>query len=352
MAPKGKKSRAEWTFVVSIGSLLFSFIGVQPLIKARVTRLFLLIALSQAVFIFAEPLKVSVSIAPLHSLVAQLGQGVFEPDLIYPTYQSPHSAALKPSQLGQVLNADLLIWVDESFEQSLGKLIAQRPPAGVILQLHENANAVEYGHHLTLLDNRDSLFESSESHHDDKDDHAHDHDHGLIDPHFWLNPENAIEFSRVVYQQLVAIDGANTEIYSANLAKLEEGVKQLQASIVERTAAVQSVPFIVFHDGFQYFEHAFSLTGVGAVMLVPDQPPGPKTILQLIEAAKINKVECLFAEPQYDQKTLTLIKRNLTNARIGVKDTLGSAVDTGVGLYPILLEQLADGLVTCLEQSI
>jgi zinc transport system substrate-binding protein len=350
--------------------------GEYYLKQALINRFVFLFGLMLSISTFAEPLKVSVSLAPLHSLVAQLGHGVFEPRLIYSIEQSPHSAALKPSQLSQVLNADLLIWVDGSLEQSLGRVIAQRKPSGLILQLFEEQGAISYESRLTLLSNRSSLFEvageegthsdhpeddhDEEEHADeqghDEDDHAqengHDaHDHGLLDPHFWLSPENALQFSRAVYQQLIEIDAANAPQYLANLTQLESNLIALQAELQVQTRSIQSVPFIVFHDGFQYFEQAFTLKGIGAVVLIPDQPPGPKTISSLIDAAQEHQVACLFAEPQYDRKYLTFLQKKLNSAKIGVIDTLGSQLLIGETLYTELLTQLTVNMVNCLENK-
>lgn len=325
------------------------------MIKVFNYRFIVCVGLLFAIPAFAQTPKVSVSLAPLHSLVAQLGEGVFEPALIYSVDQSPHSAALKPSQLSNVINADLLIWVDETLEQSLGRIIAQRKPSGLVMQLYEEDDSISYEHDLMLLNNRPSLFELDADGHDSHqhtDGHGHDvHDHGQIDPHFWLNPNNALQFSRAVYQQLVLLDASNAEHYLENLTKLEAELQQLQLDIEAVTRPVQDAPFIVFHDGFQYFEHAFSLKGIGAVVLIPDQPPGPKTISSLIEAAQEHNVVCLFAEPQYDRKYLTFIQAKLSSAKVDVIDTLGSELVIGDTLYKELLTQLAAKMVNCLESS-
>ncbi|MFQ3230158.1 zinc ABC transporter substrate-binding protein [Reinekea sp.] len=354
---------------MSIGSLSPTLTGEYHLKKALINKFGLVLGFMLSISAFAEPLKVSVSLAPLHSLVAQLGHGIFEPSLIYSIEQSPHSAALRPSQLSLILNTDLLIWVDESLEHSLGRIISQRRPSGQIMQLYEENGAISYESNLTLLNNRPSLFELSteEDAHSEHSEHDHDadrhtevtghaeehgheaHDHGLLDPHFWLSPDNALQFSRAVYQQLIVIDAKNSSQYLANLTKLESDLTELQAELKVQTQPIQSVPFIVFHDGFQYFEQAFSLTGIGSVVLIPDQPPGPKTINSLIDAAQQHHVACLFAEPQYDQKYLTFIQKNLNSAKIGVIDTLGSQLLIGETLYTELLTQLAANMISCLE---
>ena len=60
--------------------------------------------------------RVAVSIAPLHSLVSALMQGVAEPDLLIPPGQSPHGYQLRPSETRQLSAADLVVWVGPEFE--------------------------------------------------------------------------------------------------------------------------------------------------------------------------------------------------------------------------------------------
>ncbi|MDN3649823.1 zinc ABC transporter substrate-binding protein [Reinekea marina] len=318
-------------------------------------RLLFTVLLLNAWNVHAESLKVAVSISPLHSLVSHLGKDVFEPSLIYSTDQSPHSSALKPSQLQQVVDADVLIWVGEDLEQSLGRLIEQRALKSTIVQLFDENGLTGYEHGLKLLENRPSLFPQQEGLHDDHDSHdehdahEHGHDHGQLDPHFWLDPLNAIAFSKAVAEQLIQLDPSHKDNYEANLKQLIIDLNILNRNIHVETAGLKTKPFIVFHDGFQYFEATYQLNGIGAVVLNPEQPPGPKTLSLLIDAAKNYSVTCLFSEPQYDARYLNVIQSKLPFAKIGVIDTLGSKLEPGPTLYFELLTQLSASMSECLE---
>lgn len=286
----------------------------------------------------AEP-RVAVSIAPLHSLVAGVMHGVAEPELIYETRQSPHSSALTPEQLKTLVRSDLLIWVGPELETGLGRLLARRPDSAVEMRWHD------YDTGMTLHEQRDSLFEVP-SHSSDV---GHDHDHGDLDPHFWLSPTNARHFAHAVADQLSQMDSEHADQYRSNAERLDTALLELEKRLAQQLKPVKDQPFILFHDGFQYFDQAFDLNALGALVLNPEIPPGPRTVANLKAAAERHDGVCLFHEPQFSDRWLESLKNSLPKARIADIDPLGVDHSPGESLYRNMMTQLADDMVRCLE---
>lgn len=120
----------------------------------------------------ADVPSVAVDIAPVHSLVARVMQGIGEPDLIVPSGESPHSFSLRPSSAEAMQNADVVFWVGEDLTPQLRDAIETLADDASVTALLE-ADGIE------LLDFRESaLFEAHE--HGDHDDHGHN-DHGHED---------------------------------------------------------------------------------------------------------------------------------------------------------------------------
>ena len=92
---------------------------------------FLLIATSP---VRAE-IKVVTTIKPLHSLIANVMDGVGEPSLIIEGSTSPHSFTLKPSHAKLLEEADLIFWVGEGIETFM-----ERPLESIV----KNAEVVEF----------------------------------------------------------------------------------------------------------------------------------------------------------------------------------------------------------------
>ncbi len=60
---------------------------------------------------YADTPQVAVDIAPVHSLVARVMDGVGMPDLIIQPGASPHEYSLRPSEAAALQNSDLVFWI-------------------------------------------------------------------------------------------------------------------------------------------------------------------------------------------------------------------------------------------------
>ena len=117
----------------------------------------------------ADVPNVAVDIAPVHSLVARVMDGVGSPDLIVPAGASPHEYNLRPSEAAALQNADLVFWLGEDLTPWMEGAIETLSTGATVTALLE-ADETE------LLDFRESaLFEAHV--HGDEDGHD-DHDHG------------------------------------------------------------------------------------------------------------------------------------------------------------------------------
>jgi len=120
----------------------------------------------------ADVPSVAVDIAPVHSLVARVMEGVGTPDLIVQPGASPHGYSLRPSEAAALEDADAVFWIGEDLTPWLEDAIETLSGDAAVTALLEADGT-------TLLDFReDALFEAHD--HGDHDDHGHD-DHGHDD---------------------------------------------------------------------------------------------------------------------------------------------------------------------------
>jgi zinc transport system substrate-binding protein len=322
---------------------------------ARVFVLFLCAGLTvplTAAPAWAEPPKVVASIAPVHSLVAAVMVGVDAPTLMVPPTASPHTFALKPSDAKNLQNADLVFWVGENLEGFLRKPLKTLSKKATVVELAESKG-------VALLDRREGGAWEEEEHagegrgHKDgrgpgkKDRHAHDHEEGK-DMHIWLDPANARAMVTAIAKALGERDPANKEKYAANATATVARLDVLEKDLRAKLAPVATVPYLVFHDAYHYFEKRFGLNAVGSITVNPEQPPGAKRIAEFHAKARAFKVACVFAEPQFDPKVVKTIVEG-TSVRTGVLDPDGGAgLTPGPELYFGLMNKLADSLVQCL----
>ncbi len=278
--------------------------------------------------------QVAVTIKPIHALVSGVMEGVGTPYLLLPGGESPHSYSLRPSQVRQLRKATIIIWVGPNMETFLTKLITTFSEKTQILRLIDLQG-------LTLLKVRKG--KNWESHHYDE----HPENVFKIDPHIWLDPNNAKIIVQAIAKTLSQIDPKNSLHYKANAAQLVKQLDQLDQSLIQQLAPVKNLPFLVFHDAYQYFEHRYQLTVVEAINLSPENRPSVKHLYKLRTRLKKQQIRCVFSEPQFESALVATIIEG-SSIRRGVLDPLGADLVVGVEGYFTLLQNLADSLNQCL----
>jgi zinc transport system substrate-binding protein len=112
--------------------------------------------------------------------------------------------------------------------------------------------------------------------------------------------------------------------------------------------AIEDVPYLVFHDAYQYFEKEYHLNPVGAVTLNPERKPGIKTMLAIEQNIELQDVQCIFHEPQFQPRLVARIAED-TGIRSGELDPIGASLAPGSELWFDLMLSLQDNLLECLQ---
>lgn len=287
--------------------------------------------------------KVVVSIKPVHALVAQVMGTTGKPELLLDGPASPHTYALKPSDIAKMKGADLFFRVSERNEPFSAKAAIHLPKSGRLVSMIE-AKGVK-----TLSARSGGDFEK---HAHGKKGHDHDHDHGkkaatAVDGHIWLDPDNAAAMIDAIAAELSVKAPANAAAYKANAEAAKADIVKLSADISAELKGLEAKPYIVFHDAYQYFESKFGLNVAGSITADPEIPPSGKRLSEL--RAKIERLgaTCVFGEPNFDAKVITTITSG-TKARVGSLDPEGSQLEAGPAFYGTLLRGLAKSVKGCL----
>lgn len=339
------------------------------------------LAASTAALLFTPTLalaapQVVVSIKPIHSLVAAIMQGVGEPALIVEGAASPHTYSLKPSNARALENADVVFWVGHGLEAFLEKPLEALAGKATVVELEEAPGLVRLpfreGGAFEAHDDGDEADHADggeHAAHDDQDAHAdhaaaenatdehageahddHGHEHGGFDMHLWLDPMNAKAMAKQIEEALVAADPANAARYKANGVTLAQEIDMLDKDIAAAVAPVADKPFVVFHDAYQYFENRYKVRVAGSITVSPETMPGAERIAEIHAKVKELGAVCVFAEPQFEPKLVSVVTEG-SDAKAGTLDPEGGALETGPGLYPELMRNLAKSLTDCLSQS-
>lgn len=317
--------------------------------KRRLFRLPLFAALASfAALPAAAAPDVVTDIPPVQSLAARIMQGVGEPASILPPGATPHGYSMRPSEAARLEAADIVFWVGEGLTPWLEDAVESLAADAVSVELMEAPGVAlltfgEEGHG----DHDDDHGRKEE--HGHKDEHAHEH-HGDMDPHIWLDPANGKAMLAEMAARLAALDPANADAYRANAAAGAAELDALAARVEAVVAPVRGKAFFTAHDAYRYFEHRFEIESAGSVALSDAAPPGPARLHRIRSEMREHGALCVFIEPQLDPK-LARTAAEGSGARLAVLDPLGADLEAGPGLYPALIEALAQSLADCLAGS-
>ncbi|HXZ67671.1 MAG TPA: zinc ABC transporter substrate-binding protein [Alphaproteobacteria bacterium] len=296
-----------------------------------------MMAAVSAVFVGLMPadghaISVAASIAPIQSLVMGVMGSAGQPALLIPGGQSPHTFALRPSTARAIEHARVVFRIGPNYEAALNAALASAPRRTLVVNLIDAPGVVLYP-----ARDVDELGLVTGS-----------RDHLTDDPHIWLDPDNARAIARAIARTLSEADPLHERDYVDNEAVVEQWTLALDKAIRTEIAPVKGRPFIVFHDGYQYFERHYGLHFAGAVTEMPGREPGAAHIHKVRAEIEAAHVPCVFSEPQFEPRLIATITEGL-RVRVGILDMLGAGMKPSPYLYFDVMRGLSQSMVQCLS---
>lgn len=296
----------------------------------------------------ADAPKVVTDLAPVQSLVAMVAGERFEPSVLMDEAGDGHHFALRPSQARALASADLVIWTGpqmapwmaralEGAAAGAGQLALLNVP-GTYLRSWEEADHAEHD-------------EDHAGHDHDVHEHGHDHehDHGSMDPHAWLEPGNAIAWLEAIAAALTTVDPENATQYQANAVSAALKLTELDAELRALLDQVADRPFVVGHDAYGYFTSHYGLKVAGSLATGDAANPSAAHLSALRERLAQDQVVCAFPEIGQSPRLLNTALEG-TSVKIGEElDPAGSSLAKGAGQYEALMRDLAAKISSCLK---
>lgn len=131
-------------------------------------------------------------------------------------------------------------------------------------------------------------------------------------PHFWLDPTNAIHYVQRIEQGLSERDPEHAADYQANAARY---IGQIQDFDTWAKVQIEKIPvdqrkIVTFHDAFPYFGQHFGLSVIGVIEKSPGRDPSAKELADLVDQIKSEDVKAIFNEPQFNPKLADSLARD------------------------------------------
>ncbi len=141
-----------------------------------------------------------------------------------------------------------------------------------------------------------SLVELHEEEHGHTHGDEHSHEDAEYDEHVWTSPLNSVEIIKAISKAIIEADEDNAEFYKDNTDKLIDELIRLDSEF-EKLIAENMGKSIIVGDRFpfRYFAERYLLEYCAAFPGCSAQAEAnPKTIADLIEKAKAEKIDTIF----------------------------------------------------------
>lgn len=290
----------------------------EPVMKKLLSSV--VIILFSALSLQAEPLRIVTDIALVRALVESVAGDHAQIDVLVGPAASPHDFALRPSQARGLQQANLVFWVGPALTPWLQKSLANLGGDARHVALEQIAGT-------RRLPMRGQA--------------------GGMDPHVWLDPQNAVLWLAEIAKVLAKVDPDNAALYRENAAVALGRIAAAQVQAERVLIPLAGRPYLVFHDSYQYFEARFGLSPLGAVSMADGIAPSASAVFKARALLQDAKARCLFYEPDANRKLIDAVTEGVQVNLVSL-DPLGRDVAGGEYTYPQLLAHVVAGFADCL----
>jgi ABC-type Zn uptake system ZnuABC Zn-binding protein ZnuA len=237
-----------------------------------------------------QRLNVVSTVAPITSMVENVGGDKLALTGIIPEGMNSHTFEPVPSDVKLLAQADLLTVNGLDLEiPTLNLARANMKKGAGLLLLGERT-----------ISEKDYIY-----------DFSFPKEHGHPNPHLWLNPQHAADYATLIRDELIRLDPNNKSAYEANAAAFLKNLEMLDQAILN---SVKTIPesnrrLLTYHDSWPYFARRYGFQIIGAVQPSDFSDPSPREVKRLIDQIRKEKVPAVFGSEVFPSPVLEQIAR-------------------------------------------
>lgn len=262
----------------------------------------------------AQAATVSVSNYPLHLLSNEVTKGTPPATRLLKPGDVGHHGSLSPSDIKTIQNSKFVVWFGEPLERNLAATLDSAPNAISLLSFKAFKR-------YPMRDVQAMPIKNS------------------LDPHIWLDPNNA---KGIVRALAVIHSDANpqySERYKANVADFERRFdKAVQQARQRRAIPKPARQYWAYHDAFQYLEPALDLKLAGTLTTDHHLPPKASQFRWLGQH-RPNPTMCLVGQGP----VASGITKKLAPVKVTIQLEDMSSADDFISAW----SQMANGILDC-----
>jgi zinc/manganese transport system substrate-binding protein len=270
-------------------------------------------------------LNVGVAYPYIEQLTKEVAQDKVNIALLSRGDWDPHFVVPKPSLVGKLRNADILILNGASLE--MGWL----PP---LIQSSNNAKIqkgtdgyLDLSAYIKLQDIPKSVDRSM----------GHVHEEG--NPHFALDPHNMIPLAEVIMLTLSLHDENNYGFYKKNFENFKRKWQKKLQVYDGKMAKCRGMKVVQYHELFNYFLKHYGIKSIDNLEPIPGIKPNSKHALKLVTEIKEQDVKLILQDVYHEHKTAKFIAQKTDVKVVEIPHDVGAVKGTAT------LEKFYDTIV-------
>ena len=277
-----------------------------------------LAVLAIAVLLFAAPCQAAVRVvattADLGSLAEAIGGELVEVDTIMPAAADPEAFEPKPGDAEKIGRADLILRVGLGYDYWLDRLLQQ---TGNPRLMRGGDAYIDASAGIPLLEVRGEDVQNEGG-----------HSHGVANPHYWLDPQNAIVISAGIAEGLIRVLPAERDRILANRESFLTALNKKLQFWIDRLAPFAGVKLIAYHNSWPYFARRFKLEIVDFIEPKPGVAPSIAHLGAIAREARTEGVQAILHEPYEPAETSRYLAERSGIAFIVLATSAGSVPGT------------------------
>jgi zinc transport system substrate-binding protein len=221
--------------------------------------------------------------------------------LLLPPGMEAHGYEPKPSDVLQVQHADIFVytgsfmepWAESILEgtENEDRRVINASEGLILIEGEDHAGEIE--EHATTEPSVEMLDPGS----DGEQERMADEVMNRVDPHIWLDFNNAIKITNRIAAELKNLDPANAEAYERRRQAFESELLHLDSAYAETLRTCRTRTFVQGgHRSFGYLARRYNLDYLAAIGFGGDTEPTVKDLLDLINIVREKGIRYIYSE--------------------------------------------------------
>jgi ABC-type Zn uptake system ZnuABC Zn-binding protein ZnuA len=230
-----------------------------------------------------QPLRVVATTTDLKSLMQAVGGNRVQVVSLVPPQLDAEDYQPKPQDVARLRDAALLLRVGADYDLWVDKLAQQ---SGRRELARGGERYVDGSLGIALLDVRGTQVGPSGG-----------HAHGNGNPHYWLDPANAVIITATLLEALARVDAPHTKFYEAQRDQFLQRLQNKMRDWEKAIAPAQGRPMLAYHNTWAYFARRFRLNFAATIEPRPGVPPSPSHLTGLKKIIQKQIVTVIVRQP-------------------------------------------------------